>query len=297
MIFLQRLRLRLFRSYLWGKSNWQDLAVISLGTFMVSMSYVLLIMPHTFPASGVNGLAVLSTYVWGISPAWIIGIGNGGLLLWAWRELSPSFVMKTAFSVALMTVLLKVLHILPVPVITDSLLIVVFAGLINGMGVGLVFRAEACMGGTDIIAMVLRKRYGIELGIYSFLLSSSVLFLAIFVVGVEKTLYGGLLLYITGLMVDNTLRSFDRRKQILLITRCPDEISSFILNEMHRGVTRLNGEGGFSKQPRPVLLTFLSQGQVVRLRRFVLSLDANAFMAVSDASEVRGRGFKSWKGL
>jgi uncharacterized membrane-anchored protein YitT (DUF2179 family) len=297
MTFLQRLRLRLFRSYLWGKSNWQDLAVISLGTFMVSMSYVLLIMPHTFPASGVNGLAVLSTYVWGISPAWIIGIGNGGLLLWAWRELSPSFVMKTAFSVALMTVLLKVLHILPVPVITDSLLIVVFAGLINGMGVGLVFRAEACMGGTDIIAMVLRKRYGIELGIYSFLLSSSVLFLAIFVVGVEKTLYGGLLLYITGLMVDNTLRSFDRRKQILLITRCPDEISSFILHELHRGVTRLNGEGGFSKQPRPVLLAYLSQGQVVRLRRFVLSLDANAFMAVSDASEVRGRGFKSWKGL
>lgn len=297
MTFLQRLRLRLFRGYLWGKSNWQDLAVVSLGTFMVSLSYVLLIMPHTFPASGVNGIAVLTTYVWGISPAWVIGIANGGLLLWAWRELSPSFVIKTAFSVALMTVLLKVLHVLPVPVITDSLLIVVFAGLINGMGSGLVFRAEACMGGTDIIAMVLRKRHGIELGIYSFLLSSSVLLLAIFVVGVEKTLYGGLLLYITGLMVDNTLRSFDRRKQILLITRCPDEISSFILNEMHRGVTRLNGEGGFSKQPRPVLLTYLSQGQVVRLRRFVLSLDANAFMAVSDASEVRGRGFKSWKGL
>ncbi|HPJ26179.1 MAG TPA: YitT family protein [Synergistaceae bacterium] len=294
---LQKIRLRLFRSYLWARSNWWDLSIISLGTLMVSLSYVLLIIPHTFPASGVNGVAVLTTYIWGISPAWVIGIGNGALLLWAWRELSPSFVVKTAFSVALMTVLLKVLLVVPVPLIKDPLLIVIFAGLINGMGSGLVFRAEACMGGTDVIAMVLRKRYGIDLGIYSFLLSSSVLLLAVFVVGIEKTLYGGLLLYITGLMVDNTLRSFDRRKQILLITRYPDEISSFILKELHRGVTRLNGEGGFSKQPRPVLLTYLSQGQVVRLRRFVLSMDSNAFMAVSDASEVRGQGFKSWKGL
>ncbi len=297
MMLLQRMRLRTFRSYLWAKTNWRDLFIIALGTVMISLSYVLLIIPHTFPASGVNGLAVLTTYVWGISPGWVIGIGNGALLLWAWRELSPSFVVKTAFSVALMTVLLRALVILPVPAIKDSLLIVVFAGIINGLGSGLIFRAEACTGGTDVVAMVLRKRYGIELGIYSFLLSSSVLLLAVFVVGIEKSLYGGLLLYISGLMVDNTLRSFDRRKQILLITRYPDEISSFILHELHRGVTRLNGEGGFSKQPRPVLLTYLSPGQVVRLRRFVLSLDTNAFMSVSDASEVRGQGFKSWKGL
>ena len=297
MMLLQHVRLRAFRSYLWAKSNWWDLFILTLGTVMLSLSYVLLMIPHTFPAAGLNGIAVLSTYVWGISPAWIIGIGNGLLLLWAWRELSPLFVMKSAFSVALMTVLLKVLAVLPVPPIHDSLLIVVFAGIINGLGSGLIFRAEACTGGTDVVAMVLRKRYGIDVGVYSFLLSSSVLLLAVFVVGIEKSLYGGLLLYISGLVIDNTLRSFDRRKQILLITRYPEEISAFILQDLHRGVTRLNGEGGFTKQPRPLLLTYLSPGQVVRLRRFVLSMDSTAFMAVSDASEVRGQGFKSWKGL
>lgn len=279
------------------RREWGTCLLISLGSSVVAFGIMTLTLPYRFPDSGVTGLAVLGTYMWNISPAWIVAAVNVVLLVWGWRELSPRFVGWTAYGVLLLTVLLKFFDGFSVPHFEDRFLVAILAGVVKGLGGGIVFRAGGSLGGTDVIVTALRKRYGVEVGMFTFYINIGILALSAFVVGIEGAVFGLVSVYTNGLVTDNVLRSFDRRRQVFVITAIPDEVSRFILHELRRGVTRLEGRGGFSGQPRPVLLCVLSPRQTVELKRFLATHDHHSFTVVSDASEVVGRGFKSWKGL
>ncbi|MCF7935357.1 MAG: YitT family protein [Synergistales bacterium] len=291
MRVLRRIRRRL---PVWCRAEWKNLAAITVGVVLVAAGYLTLLMPMQLPAAGVNGLAVLSNYVFGISPAWVIGGANALLLAWAWRGLSARFAALSAYAVALMAVLLKLLERMPHPVMEDKLLVVVLAGGLVGFGVGLIFRVGGSPGGVSVIVMALRQRYGLEVGIWSFYLNSSVLLLAVWLVGVERAVYGGMMIYISGITIDAVLRSFDRRKQVMIISSRMETVRGYIMDTLKRGVTVLHGEGGYSNEPRPVLLTLLTPRQTMDLKHFLAEGDPGAFVVVSDASEVLGRGFKSF---
>ncbi|HPP37392.1 MAG TPA: YitT family protein [Thermosynergistes sp.] len=277
--------------------EWQTFVVITIGALCSSVGIISLTMPFRLPDAGVSGLAVLSNYVFGISPAWVIAIGNVGLLLWGWRELSPRFVIWTAYGVALVSGLLKLLEWLPAIPLDDMILVCVSAGVIKGLGGGLVFRAGASLGGTDIIVSVLRKRYGIEVGKYTFYINLIILGLSIGVVGLERAILGLVSIYVNGLVTDNVLRSFDRRKQVFVITKDTQLVCNFITQTLRRGVTILHGEGGYTKQIRPVIFCLLTARQTMELKRFLAQNDPRAFMVISDAAEVVGEGFKRWSAL
>jgi len=261
------------------------------------MAVVLFVLPNRFPDLGVSGIAVLSNYVFGISPAWVILISNALLMAWAWKELSPRFVLWTAWAVVLFSLLLKAFEFVPVPLIGDKFMAAMVSGVIRGLGAGIVFRVGGSTGGLDIPGMALRKRYGIEMGQFSIYINLGILVLSFFVIGLEAAIYGAVGLYVFGIVLDNTTRAFDRRKQALIITNIPDEVSAYINLTLRRGVTRLDGIGGYSKQSRPVLITLLEPRQAISLKRFLAENDPNAFMSMTDAAEVVGKGFKSWKSL
>ena len=99
-----------------------------------------------------------------------------------------------------------------------------------------------------------------------------------------------------GITMDNMTRSFDKRKQAFIITNIPDDVSNFITSK-GKGVTRVEGRGGFTGQPRPVLISMLEPRQVVQLKHFLKEKDPHAFVSICDATEVLGQGFKSWRSL
>ena len=279
------------------RAEWGAFLAVTAGVTIQALAVVLFVLPNRFPDLGVSGLAVLSNYVVQISPAWVILILNTLLMAWAWRELSPRFVLWTAWAVVLFSLLLKLFEYVPVPVIGDKFMAAMVSGVVRGLGAGLVFRVGASTGGLDIPGVALRRRYGIEMGQFSIFINMGILALSFFVVGLDATIYGAVALYVFGIVVDNTLRTFDRRKQVLLITSIPDEVSAFINTSLRRGTTRLSGTGGFSKQDRPVLLALLEPRQVMVLKKHLAENDPGAFMSVTDAAEVVGKGFKSWKNL
>lgn len=279
------------------KKEWGAFLAVTAGVSLQALAVVLFVLPNRFPDLGVSGIAVLSNYVFGISPAWVILAANGLLMIWAWKELSPRFVLWTAWAVVLFSLLLKAFEFVPVPVIGDKFMAAMVSGAIRGLGAGMVFRVGGSTGGLDIPGMALRKRYGIEMGQFSIYINMGILALSFFVVGLESAIYGAVGLYVFGIVLDNTTRSFDRRKQAFIITHIPDEVSAYINLTLHRGVTRLDGMGGYSKQPRPVLLTLLEPRQAMQLKKFLAEHDPTAFMSVVEASEVLGKGFKSWKSL
>jgi len=285
---------RIFRDV---KEEWRAFVAVTAGVSLQALAVVLFVLPNRFPDLGVSGIAVLSNYVFGISPAWVILAANTLLMIWAWKELSPRFVLWTAWAVVLFSLLLKAFELVPVPVIGDKFMAAMVSGVIRGLGAGMVFRVGGSTGGLDIPGMALRKRYGIEMGQFSIYINMGILALSFFVVGLESAIYGAVGLYVFGIVLDNTTRSFDRRKQAFIITHIPDEVSAYINLTLHRGVTRLDGMGGYSKQPRPVLLTLLEPRQAMQLKKFLAENDPTAFMSVVEASEVLGKGFKSWKSL
>lgn len=269
----------------------------TLGTSLQVLAVVLLIMPNKFPDLGVTGIAVLSNYVWGISPIWIIAGANFVLLIWGWRALSPRFALWTIYNVFLFSFLLKMFEFIPYPGLEDRFMVAVIAGVMKGIGSGLIFSCGVSGGGTDIPGMVLRKKYGIEMGQFNIYINYTILAFAFFIVGLESVIYGMVAVYTMGIVADNTLRSFNKKRQVFIITRKPQDVSRYIIKELNRGVTHLEGKGGYTGQGRAVLMAVLAPKQTAFLKNYLSDLDPHAFMSVTDAAEVLGKGFKPWKSL
>ena len=284
--------------YLMANAEAPTLAVCILGCLLYVIGVVGFTIPYRFPDSGVTGLAVLASYVWGTSPALIVAIANVVLLAWGWKFLSRRLVMWTVFNVALITIAMKLLAGATFfPTLEDRLLVAMIGGAIKGFGGGMVFRSGASMGGLDIITLALRKRYGVEVGRYGFYINLVILTIASFVVGIENALFGLVGVYASSVVTDNVLNSFDRRRLVFIITRDPEPAVDFIIKELNRGVTMLDSCGGYTREDQPTLMCLLSRRQVVDLKRFLGENDPRAFMVVSEATEVLGRGFKDWKNV
>ena len=277
-------------------TEWQAVTVVILASTLQAFAVNYFTLHYHFPDLGVSGIAVLTNYVFGISPSWVILIGNLALAFWARKDLNLHFLGLTLTAVFTFSTMLSVFALYPLPLPDDKFMATVITGLIKGFSLGLMLKVGGSSGGTDIIGVTLRKRYGIEFGQVSMAINFVLLGLSIGVVGLEAVVYGAVGLYVNGVTVDSVNHSFDRRKQAIIITNIPDEVSHFI-NEHGRGVTRFEGRGGYTGQERPVLLTLLSPGQVVQLKRFLREHDENAFVSICDASEVLGKGFKSWRSL
>ena len=291
-----RLKLRetLSKIYIHLKREFPTFVATSFGCFVVAFGIMALTVPYKFPDSGVSGIAVLSNYAFSISPAWVVGFTNAALLLWGLKELPKRFIVWTIYSVSLLTVLLKFFENIPHPDLNEMLLVAILAGVVKGLGGGLVIRSGSSLGGTDILMVAMRRRYGIEVGKFTFYINLFILSASIPLVGLEGALYGLVSIFCNGLVMDNVLRSFDKRRQVFVISSIPEIVSDFVMKELHRGVTLLNGEGGYTKEPRKIIFCLLTPRQSVELKRFLALNDPEAFMVISDATEVVGKGFKSW---
>ena len=278
------------------KEDWKAVLIVIIASSIQAFAVNYFTLHYRFPDLGVAGIAVLTNYMFGISPNWVILTGNILLLLWAHKDLNVRFLALTLLAISTFSTMLSIFADIPLPLPEDKFMATVIVGLLKGSAGGLMFNVGGSGGGTDILAVALRRRYGIEIGRFSIFINFFILALSISVIGLEAVVYGAVGLYLNGITVDNVTRSFDKRKQAIIITNIPDEVSKFI-NSLGKGVTKLEGRGGYTGQERPVLITLLEPRHVVMLKRFLKERDERAFVSICDASEVLGKGFKSWRSL
>lgn len=284
------------KAWSWLRNEWKTLSVITLGNVVFAFAVINFTLPYRFPDMGISGLAVLSHYVFGISPGWVIFIGNMILIIWGRKSLGTRFLGFTVYSIVIFTLFMPVFRMFPLPLPQDKFMATLITGVLKGLSIGMIFNVGASSGGTDIIAMVMRRRYGMEVGQFSIFINMFILALSLGVVGLESVVYGAAGLYVYGITMDNVTRKFDRRKQAFIITNIPDEVCLFITSR-GKGVTQLEGKGAYTGQPRPVLISLLEPRHVVQLKKFLQEKDPHAFVSICDATEVLGRGFKNWKSL
>lgn len=277
------------------RREWSTFCIATIGTILMSFAIVALTVPYRFAGAGLAGIALLTKYVWDISPAWVIAVGNIFLLAWGWRVLSPRFVLWTLYVSMLTSVTVAFFELFQYPMLHDMLLAAILSGILGGLGIGLVFKAGSSTGGTDVIVMAARKRWGVDVGMYSFYINITILLFSWFVVDMERLLLGGILLYAESLTIDNVLKSFDRRKQVSVITAHPDVVRRYIVEDMNKSATLLKGSGAYTGDERTMIMVVLNRRQAMELKRFVVSVDPRAFIVLADVAEVVGEGFKHWK--
>ena len=246
---------------------------------------------------GFSGVSIivktLSTpFVEGGIPLWLTNIVlNIPVFIIAYFVMGKRFIGRTLFGTIMLSVWLYVLPVIDIAQ-GDMLLAALFGGVFSGMGMGLVLRANATTGGTDMVsALIQRKMKHYNVAQILQFVDGAIVLLGFFVFGLRNTLYAIVAIYITTQVSDAILEGFKFSKAAYIITDHYDEVSELLMTELDRGVTGLKATGMYTGKDRCVLYCVVSKKQIVSLKELVVSVDPKAFVIVSDVREVLGEGF------
>ena len=278
------------------KSKLKNFSLLTISTLIMAVGIYFFKFANNFTFGGITGIAVLVAKYLPISASDFSFVVNILLLIIGWIVLGKSFAEKTAYSTILLSVSLSLLErIYPMshPLTNEPLLELIFAILLPALGSAILFNIGASSGGTDVIAMILKKYTSVDIG-KGLMISDLIFTLAGFLVFNVKTgLYSLFGLIMRSALIDNFIESFNRSKYFHVVTSNATCICDFIQNDLQRGATIVNATGAFTGDDKYIILTVLSPSQAVKLRNFIKEQDPKAFLLVSNTSEIIGKGFHS----
>ncbi len=278
------------------KSKLKNFSLLTISTLIMAVGIYFFKFANNFTFGGITGIAVLVAKFLPISASDFSFVVNILLLIIGWIVLGKSFAEKTAYSTILLSISLSLLErIYPMshPLTNEPLLELIFAILLPALGSAILFNIGASSGGTDVIAMILKKYTSVDIG-KGLMISDLIFTLAGFLVFNVKTgLYSLFGLIMRSALIDNFIESFNRSKYFHVVTYNATCICDFIQNDLQRGATIVNATGAFTGDDKYIILTVLSPSQAVKLRNFIKEHDPKAFLLVSNTSEIIGKGFHS----
>ena len=278
------------------KSKLKNFSLLTISTLIMAVGIYFFKFTNNFTFGGITGIAVLVAKFFPISASDFSFVVNILLLIIGWIVLGKSFAEKTAYSTILLSISLSLLErIYPMshPLTNEPLLELIFAILLPALGSAILFNIGASSGGTDVIAMILKKYTSVDIG-KGLMISDLIFTLAGFLVFNVKTgLYSLFGLIMRSALIDNFIESFNRSKYFHVVTSNATCICDFIQNDLQRGATIVNATGAFTGDDKYIILTVLSPSQAVKLRNFIKEHDPKAFLLVSNISEIIGKGFHS----
>lgn len=273
---------------------WEFL-LLTVGTGMVAIGTYFFKFPNQFSTGGVTGIAVILSSIFpAISSSLFASVINVLFLFLGFIFLNRGFGIRTVYCSLLFSGMLTGLEWL-VPMsapLTDEKLLELFFGVIfPALGSAILFNAQSSTGGTDILAMILKKYTSLDIGMALLYVDVLIAGSTLVLINVETGLFSLLGLVLKSVLVDSVIESLNRKKSFILVTSCPKEVCDFITHDLHRSATFWKGEGAYSHQDKWVVLTALSRAQAVALRRHLKAIDPHAFMLITNSSEIFGKGF------
>lgn len=282
-------------------------SLILIGTFIMAAGFVLFINPYKIVPGGVYGIAIVIHYLTeGVFSFWPLGIPIGllgltmdiPLTILGMKILGPRFGIKTVVGFILTASFMDLLGYLigqddPLKLGDQVLLASIFGGVMIGFGLGLVFRSRATSGGSDIIAMIINKYTGLPLGQLMIIVDSVIVLVGLAAFGDWKIpLYSWIVIYITGKVIDITLRGISYEKTMFIISDRHEDIRHKIIHDLNRGGTIFVGKGMYQENEKNMIYTNVSRREYQILKDYIREVDPEAFVTVIDANEILGKGFK-----
>jgi uncharacterized membrane-anchored protein YitT (DUF2179 family) len=275
-----------------------EYSFILLGAFIQALAMRLFLIPGQLVSGGISGAAQIINFYTGWPIGLMVLVGNIPLFLLGWRFLGGArFAIRTAIAILAFSFLTDFLALfIPAQGITqDNFLNCLFGGVLLGAGLGLVYRGRGTSGGSDILGRILNSKFAIPIS-QSYLITDTVVVLAGgFTFGWEKALYGLVVIYVSGLAAEMVSEGSSIFRTAMIITSAPEAVIKEITGTLERGVTILQGKGGYTGADRPVLYCVVTRSEVNQLKELVHEADPNAFMVIGTAHEALGEGFRPLK--
>lgn len=265
-----------------------NLILILGGNFIYIVGLKGLLVPHGFLNGGVFGICMIIFY---LNPAVSLGILNAllniPLLALGYFNVSRKFFLYTIFGMTSFSAMVDLVSIKQFPV-QDPMLSAILGGVICGAGAGLVLRSAGSGGGMDILATYLEKKLSLRRGLTIFATNALILCLAAMFFNFELALYTLIFVFTQGRVTDAVITGFNKKKSIMIISDKNEEITSSIMNQLHRGATYLEGCGAYSGSHKRVVYSVITLTELARLKEIIFDIDPGAFVVVNDTLDVLG---------
>ena len=259
-----------------------------VGAFIVAVALEMFLLPNKIIDGGVIGISMMISYITKWNLGLLIFCINIPFMLIAFRSLGKKFILNTFIATSLLSVATNVATNLS-PVTNDLLLATVFGGILLGLGVGLILRNNASLDGTEMLSIVLSKRFKIVsvgellMGMNLFIYTA-----AGFLLGWERAMYSILTYFVASKVIDTVLEGLDKAKSVRIVSEYWEEIGEHIMKELDTSVTYMKTKGGYSKQEKILTFCVVNKFDIPKLKETVHSIDPRAFIVTEDVHEVEG---------
>lgn len=258
-----------------------------LGSVIAAVGLEIFLVPNNIIDGGIVGISIISSYLSKVPIGVFTFVLNIPFLFIGYKQIGKTFVISSIFSITVFSASTFFLH--PVPSLTDDVTLAsVFGGIILGAGVGLILRYGGSLDGTEIIAIIITKNSLLSIGqlVMGFnivIFSSAAIFL-----GWDRALYSMLAYFVAHKAIDIVVEGFDEVKAVTIICDNGEEISEAITARLGRGVTFMEGRGGFTKEKKTILYSVVTRLEISKLRSIIYEKDKNAFVTINDVADVMG---------
>lgn len=271
-----------------GRQVLGNLVLISLGSVLCASAINGILIPHRFFSGGFAGVSLVIHYLVPSLPVGVVYfILNIPIYALGWMYVGRRFFVYSIAGLFIFSAALSLIYV-AIPV-SDKILSALLAGIIIGVGSGIILRSFGSAGGLDILSVILMKRSSIRLGSTILAFNALVLLAGAVLFSLEMALYTLVYLYVSSSMVNLVVTGLSQRKAVYIISAQWERITQEIYEKIQRGVTIMRGQGGYTGQEHQILYTVITFRELARLKRLITDIDPDAFMVVTDTLEVMGQ--------
>lgn len=271
-----------------------DILLFTAGSALIAAGLVLFTIPNNIAPGGVSGLATALAYISPVSVGIWTLLLNIPLIVLSWWKLGFHPLAKTILTTLLLSGFIELFSRILPPYSNNILLASVLGGVLCGVGMGVIFVRGATTGGTDLISLLLNRVLpNLSVGSLLLIVDATVVLFAVFVFrNIEVALYSIVTIFVTTRTIDAIMQGVDHAKVIYIVTERGDDILALLAEDLGRGVTVLQGRGGYTKRDKHVLMLVVRRNSFAQTLKAIKQIDKQAFIFVTDATEVHGEGFK-----
>ena len=271
-----------------------ELIMIALGSAIYGLSINMISIPNQLTDGGLSGISLLLFHWWKVNLGFSTLILNIPLILIGFRFLGKKLMIETLWGTICLSFFLNFWRLIPIinqlNLEHDLLLAAISAGLLSGLGLGIVFRYNGTTGGSDIIARILQQEKDIKSGKTFFIIDVIVLVLSLSYIDIRHIMYTLIASYIATTLIDIVQQGGNNAKAVFIISDKYEEIAKMIDLELDRGYSFLNGEGGYDRSQKHIIYCIVANYEIQAVKAIVLREDPKAFMTIFDANEALGEG-------
>lgn len=270
----------------------RDIVGIILGSFILAAAIQWVLVPANLLTGGVGGIAIILKFLTGVDLwVWYLVL-NIPIFIAGYKYVSPRFIVYSLIGTLVLTLFLGILKPLEWN-LNDSLLSALLGGVIAGTGSGIILHSKGSTGGLDIIAVLVRRFRGYNIGQVTFISNLLVLTLSLVTFNIKLALFSAISIFVSSRVMDLVIYGPELNRTAMIISRNSDDITYAIIHDLHRGCTCLPAWGAYTGENKNIIMVTVARTQLPKLKEVVFQLDPQAFITVSETIEVYGKGFRT----